>query len=57
MQAPVLGVGSTNVGALLQGPSFVKTNTKNCNGILLRGLVDRGFVKSSIIKATAYHPV
>ena len=53
----VLIVDSLKISGVLQdSPTFGRTLIKNCNGTLLRGVVDEELTKSSSIKATAYQP-
>ena len=56
MQEPPTLVTPTNSGLCEHGSSEENTRTKNCTGTLLRGTVAVGEGKSSIWRATAYHP-
>ena len=56
MQEPATLVTPTNSGFCEQGSLEENTKTRNWTGTLLRGTVAVGEAKSSIWRATAYHP-
>lgn len=57
IQEPATLVIPMNSGFCEHASSEENTKTRNWTGTLLRGVVAIGVAKSSICKATAYHPI